>query len=185
MKDGKRPARHREPARDRAHGAQLTGPPDPGDWLLTPIPLAVLCLGIAAIAVRFAGRRFEWVGAAVELTAGLSIVAVLPDETERLLENARIHWMWLAAVALLGIAGGSAARISAPVKSSPERLRFSARGCAANGRRHVVRVGGESGLAARQIAGGADDYRIEIDEPESVCNMFSRRTIVAQYPPAD
>jgi hypothetical protein len=61
---------------------------------------------------------------------------------ERPMNNARTHWMWLVAVKLLGIAGGSAACISEPVRVSPDRLRFGAR-------------------------------------------VFSRRTSVARFPPAD
>lgn len=66
-------------------------------------------------------------GAAVALAAGFAVIALLRDETERLIDNARAHWVWLIAVTLLGIAAGSAARISEPVKLSSDRLRFGAR----------------------------------------------------------
>ncbi|MBC8026528.1 MAG: hypothetical protein H7Y89_11075 [Steroidobacteraceae bacterium] len=328
-------------------------PPDPGDWLLNPLPLALLCFGAAAFAARLARRHFEWVGAAVALACGLAVISLLQDETERLVDSARTYWLWLIAVTLLGVAGGSAARISEPVRLSTARLRFSVRvvlrmaaatlfgaavmlapavlfaaaiefdagaavgwllslsvvgGIAGGGwivgrfaprfpvvcailsvfippvlavaffSRHgpldgivgvlamlsvpaavcayiastrstrararreqeaqgysadLIRISAfglfvaamltgvssmtretcgmqsetfawrvflvrnvaspqeavdtlkESGLEARHVAGGVDDYRLEIDEPQSICNMFSRRTIIAQYPGVD
>lgn len=101
-------------------------PPDP-DWVLSPLPVAILCFGVAALAARLARRRFEWVGAAVGLAAGLTVIALLQQETERMVDNARTHWVWLVAVTLLGVAGGAAARISEPVKFSPQRLRIGVR----------------------------------------------------------
>lgn len=151
-------------------------------------------------------------GAAVALAAGLAVIALLQHETERLLDNARTHWVWLIAVALLGVAGGSAARITEPARLSPDCLRFSARvvsrmaaatllGSAVMQRetfawrvylvrnvespREAVKTLKESGLEARHVAGVAKNDRLEIDEPQGICNMFSRRTIVTQFPPAD
>lgn len=99
---------------ENPYGLEDTLYPDPGVWLLSPVPMAFVCFGIAACAARVAGRRFEWVGAAAALVAGLAILAMLQHETERLLDNVRAHWPWLYAVTLLGIAGGLAARVFEP-----------------------------------------------------------------------
>jgi hypothetical protein len=85
---------------------------EPGVWLLSPLPLAIICFSIAALAARVFRRRFEWVGAGAGLTMGIALVAILEDETERLLDNVIAHWPWLVAVTLSGIAGGVAARIA-------------------------------------------------------------------------
>ncbi len=172
-------------------------PPDPGDWLLNPLPLALLCFGMSALAARFARRRFEWVGAAVALACGLAVIALLQDETERLVDTARTYWVWLIAVTLSGVGGLFglfAAALLTRVWSMTrdtcgmQRETFAWRVFAVKNvasPQEAVDTLKESGLEARHVAGGVDDYRLEIDEPQSICNRFSRRTIIARYPGAD
>jgi hypothetical protein len=40
-----------------------------------------------------------------------------------------------------------------------------------------------NGLEVRLLSGDVGNYEIEVDEPQNVCNMFSRKTLVARHPP--
>jgi hypothetical protein len=97
---------------------------DPGIWLLSPVPMAFLCFGVAALAARLARRRFEGVGAVVGLAAGIGLIAILQHSSEKLSDNLMANWPWLIAVTLLGVAGGSAARITGTVNLSGDRVRI-------------------------------------------------------------
>ena len=79
-------------------------------WLLSPVPMALLCFVIAAVVARFGRRYHELLGAAVGLSSGIAIIAILQDESEMLVDNLSNLRGWLFAVTLLGAAGGAAAR---------------------------------------------------------------------------